>query len=117
MAKRTIDLSSDAERAADLGRMGRGLDALRPSPPPDQVSSVGRRRRRRRKLPPRATYYLPPEVQERVREMAAYWDVPQSDVVRLALERLGAHWDEGELASVEPQLVLGHAKLSLYPDE
>jgi len=116
VANREIDLAQDAERAAELARMGRGLEAIRPSPPPDEVSRTGRRRRRKRNLPPRATYYLPPELQDQVREIAETWHVPQSDVVRLALERLVEDWKGGKLASVGPQVVLGHSKLSLYPD-
>ena len=107
MANRQIDLTEDAERAADLTRMGKGIDAMRPGPPPDEVSRTGRRRRRQRNLPPRATHYLPPEVQHQVREIAGAWHVPESDVVRLALERLVHDWKEGKLASVEPQVVFG----------
>jgi len=116
VARREIDLTQDAEQAAGLAKMGRGVEAMRPGPPPDEVARTGHRRRRGRELPPRATYYLPPEVQDQVKELAAIWHVPQSDVVRLALERLVEDWKGGKLGSVSPQAVLGHSKLSLYPD-
>lgn len=117
MARREINLTQDAEQAADLARMGRGVEAMRPGPPPDDVALTGRRTKRKRNLPPRATYYLPPAVQDQVRELATAWNVPQSDVVRLALERFVEDWDAGKLDSVKPQVALGHSKLSLYPDE
>lgn len=115
MARRKIDLSEDTKQAKGLRKLGKGIEAMRPSPPPDEVSRTGRKERRKRELPPRATYYLPPEIQDQVKEIAADWNVPQSDVVRLALDRLVEDRRDGEL-SVEPQVVLGHRKLSLYPD-
>lgn len=54
---------------------------------------------------------IPAEVQERIRNMAAEIGVPVGEIARLALERLLAEYEQGQ---VKPQVRIVQARRSIF---
>jgi Arc/MetJ-type ribon-helix-helix transcriptional regulator len=85
-------------------RAGLGDDPFSRAQTETQVRRLGvRPKKPARVLPDKGTYYLPKELQERIRDLAASIEISSSEVVHYALEEFLARIERGELR-LEPRL-------------
>jgi len=85
-------------------RPGLGDDPFGRDPVETQVRRLGvRPKRAPRVLPDKGTYYIPREIQERIRDLAAAIEISSSEVVHYALADFLARIDRGELV-LQPRL-------------
>ncbi len=85
-------------------RSGLGDDPFKREQVETQVRRLGvRPKKPARVLPDKGTYYLPRELQDQIRELAARIEISTSEVVHFALQELMSRIERGDL-TLTPRL-------------